>query len=407
MHSDLNACFASIECVLNPSLKGKPVAVGGSTETRHGIILAKSQEAKVCGVKTGEVIWQAKQKCPELIIIHPHYDQYVKYAELARDIYRRYTDLVEPFGLDECWLDVTGSTKLLGSGTHIANEIRETMKSELGLTVSVGVSFNKIFAKLGSDMKKPDAVTVITREEFKQKVWPLDASDLLGVGRSTAKKLAAYGINTIGELAKSDAGWMGRVFGKCGTDLWRFANGIDDSRVRPDGFRPPVKSVGHGITCTADLLDNREVWTVLLELSQTVGRRLKGYGLSATGVQVMVRDSNLAFSCFRTRLPFATRSATELARAATALFAENYTWKRDVRSVTITAINLISCGEPVQLDFFSDYKKHEKQERIDDTVIRIRSRFGEKAVFNACLMELRKVPRHPPKEAGLPGQMYR
>ena len=393
--------------MLDPLLKGKPVAVGGSTETRHGIILAKTPEAKRCGVITGEALWQAKSKCPELIVIHPHYEQYVKYSRFAREIYGRYTDLVEPFGLDECWLDVTGSGRLFGSGPEIAEEIRETIKSELGLTVSIGVSFNKIFAKLGSDMKKPDAVTVITREAFRQKVWPLDVGDMLGVGRATGKKLAYYGVRTIGDLAHCDAGWIGRVFGKCGLDLWRFANGLDDSRVSPHGFKAPVKSVSHGITCTADLFDEREVWTVLLELSQDVSRRLRGYGLSATGVQVTVRDSGLSFCQFQTRLPVATRSAIELSRAAMALFAECYTWGSDVRAVTIGAISLVASGEPVQLDFFNDYPKHERQEKIDDAVMQLRGRFGKNAVVNARLLGASKAPRHPPEDVRLPGQMYR
>lgn len=235
LHSDINSCFASIECMLDPSLKGKPVAVAGSAENRHGIILAKSQEAKAFGVQTAETIWQAKAKCPELIIIEPHYNEYVKYSGKVRDIYRRYTDLIEPFGLDEAWLDVSGSTRLFGSGEKIANKIRETVKFELGLTVSIGVSFSKVFAKLGSDMKKPDAVTVISREDFKNKVWPLPASAMIGVGRATAAKLSSFGVHTLGELAACEREWLIKHFGKCGNELWTFANGIDSSRVKPDG----------------------------------------------------------------------------------------------------------------------------------------------------------------------------
>ncbi len=393
--------------MLDPSLRGKPVAVGGSAETRHGIILAKTPEAKRFGVITGETLWQAKNKCPELIIVRPHYEQYVKYSRFVREIYGRYTDLVEPFGLDECWLDVTGSAGLFGSGLKMAEEIREAVKSELGLTVSVGVSFNKIFAKLGSDMKKPDAVTVITREEFKQKVWPLAVVELFGVGLATGRKLASYGVRTIGELARCETGWIKRLFGKCGLDLWRFANGLDESRVSTEGFAVPVKSVSRGITCTADLLDDREVWTVMLELSQDVSRRLRGYGLSATGVQVTVRETDLTFRQFQTRLPVATWSALELSRAAMALFAECYAWDGDVRAVTVRAINLVSSGEPAQLDFFNDYPKHERQEKIDDTVMQLRGRFGKNAVFNARLMGANKTPRHPPEDVRLPGQMYR
>ena len=279
LHSDLNACYASIECMLNPLLKGKPVAVAGSVEERHGIILAKSQEAKVCGVRTGEAVWQAKLKCPDIVLVPPHYDEYIKYSSFVRDIYRRYTDLIEPFGLDEAWLDVTGSQRLFGNGWQIAENIRETVKSELDLTVSIGVSFKKVFAKLGSDLKKPDAVTVITREDFKEKLWNLPAVEMIGVGRATFAKLNSYGIYTIGDLANCDRDWITRQLGKNGTELWIFANGFDTSRVKPDGYREPVKSIGHGITCSEDLVNAGEVWKVFLSLSQDVQRRLTGCGL--------------------------------------------------------------------------------------------------------------------------------
>ncbi len=217
LHSDLNACYASIECMLNPELRGKPVAVAGCVEDRHGIILAKSQEAKVCGVKTAEAVWQAKLKCPDLSVVPPHFEEYVKYSSMVRDIYRRYTDLIEPFGLDEAWLDVTGSQRLFGNGETIAHSIREAVKTELELTVSIGVSFNKVFAKLGSDLKKPDAVTVITREDFKEKLWKLPAVEMIGVGRATFQKLNSFGIYTIGDLANCDKDWITKQLGKCGT----------------------------------------------------------------------------------------------------------------------------------------------------------------------------------------------
>ena len=203
LHSDLNCFYASVEMMLDPRLRGKAVAVCGATEDRHGIVLAKSELAKRAGVKTGMVNWEAKQRCPDLILVPPQYEQYLKYSKLAHEIYYRYTDMVEPFGMDECWLDCTGSRGLYGDGPRIADEIRTAMREELGLTVSIGVSYNKIFAKLGSDMKKPDAVTVITSSDFKEKVWPLPASDLLYVGRATTKRLECYGIHTIGDIAEA------------------------------------------------------------------------------------------------------------------------------------------------------------------------------------------------------------
>ena len=407
LHSDLNACYASIECMLNPSLRDKPVAVAGNVENRHGIILAKSQQAKECGIKTGEAVWQAKIKCPDLVLVEPHYDEYIKYSSFVRDIYRRYTDLIEPFGLDEAWLDVSGSQWLFGNGKQIAESIREKVKFELGLTVSIGVSFNKVFAKLGSDLKKPDAVTVITRDEFKEKLWNLPASEMIGVGRATSAKLSSFGVHTIGDLANCDREWVTKQFGKCGTELWLFANGFDASRVKPDGYRTPIKSVGHGITCSADLVDATEVWRVFLSLSQDVHRRLTAYGLKACGVQIMVKDCNLFCRQFQKKLEIPTRSASELASAAIELFTENYAWNYDVRAVTVRAIDLVDMNAPAQLDLFTDMAKHEKIQKIDDTVLELRRRFGKNVIFNACLMQEEKIPHGNPEESVMPMRMFR
>ena len=267
LHSDMNAFYASVEMMLNPALRGKAVAVCGSTENRHGIVLAKSAIAKKAGVKTGMVNWEARQLCPDLIMVPPHYDQYLKYSKLAHEIYGRYTDLIEPYGMDEVWMDVTAS-RTYGSSREIAEKIRRSIREELGLTVSIGVSFSKVFAKLGSDMKKPDAITEITKENFKEKVWPLAASELLYVGRATERKLARYGIHTIGALAAIPPETLRGWFGVNGIQLWRFANGTDDSRVMRQDYVFPVKSVGHGITCSADLESEEEVWRIMLELSQ-------------------------------------------------------------------------------------------------------------------------------------------
>ena len=258
LHVDMNNFYASVECMLEPSLRGKPVAVCGSTEERHGIVLAKNYEAKAYGVQTAEAIWQAKQKCKNLVIVPPHYDQYLRFSNKARKIYERFTDKIEAYGMDECWLDVTGC--YLGSGPEIADIIRRTIKFELGLTVSVGVSFNKIFAKLGSDMKKPDAVTVIERHAFKEKIWSLPAEDLLGVGRATKKKLQKFGIKTIGELAGAPEDLMRREFGKNGVLLQQFARGNDMSEVKPCDYVMPIKSIGHGITTVQDLEKDKHLW---------------------------------------------------------------------------------------------------------------------------------------------------
>ena len=270
LHCDMNNFYASVECMLNPELKNKPVAVCGSVEERHGIVLAKNYAAKAFGVSTGEAIWQAKQRCQDLVIVEPHYEQYMKFSKLAREIYGRYTDQIEPYGMDECWLDVTGSG-CMGTGFEIADEIRRTVKFELGLTISAGVSFNKIFAKLGSDMKKPDAITCIEADSFREKIWCLPASDLLGVGRATEKVLSGYGIHTIGELAATSDDFLKCRLGKNGLAIKKYANGLDDSPVMRSDYVSPVKSIGHGITTMQDLENKAEVWCVMLELVQGEG----------------------------------------------------------------------------------------------------------------------------------------
>ena len=231
LHSDLNNFYASVECLYNPELQGKPVAVCGSQSSRHGIVLAKNYVAKAMGIKTGEVIWQAKQKCPGLIVVPPNFSLYLKFSRLATEIYRDYTDLIEPFGIDESWLDISSSAGLFGSGEKIAHEIRNRIKEEMGVTVSIGVSFNKVFAKLGSDLKKPDAVTIINQANFRQKIWPLPAKELLYVGRATSKKLDRVGISTIGAIAAAPREFLVNLLGKWGEALWVFANGYDVSIV--------------------------------------------------------------------------------------------------------------------------------------------------------------------------------
>lgn len=407
LHSDLNNCYASIECMLHPELQGKYIAVCGSTEDRHGIVLAKNQLAKKCGVKTGEVIWEAKQKCPQLTIVPPHMDQYIKFSKLVRSIYLRYSPEVEAFGIDESWIELTGSPLLKTKSPYeIANEIRETVKSETGLTVSIGVSFNKIFAKLGSDMKKPDAVTEITEETFREKVWPLPASELLYVGRATTEKLRRYGVNTIGDLARCEREFLTRILGVNGEKLWIYANGLDNSRVMPCDYEPPIKSIGHGITCTADLLNQEEVFHVLLELAQEVGYKLRKQELSATGVRISVRDNSLAHRGYQCKLDFPTQSYTAIARAGHDLFCRKHAWTNNIRSLTISAIDLVPADTPVQLDLWSDYSKHKRRVTLEQTVDDIRRRFGLNAINFAALTTGLKIPAHREIEYKMPSVMY-
>ena len=405
LHSDMNSFYASVEAMLDPSLKGKAVAVCGATEERHGIVLAKSELAKKAGVKTGMVNWEAKQRCPGLILVPPQYDQYVKYSRLAHEIYYRYTDLVEPFGMDECWLDVTGSGTY-GTGMEIAEKIRTACREELGLTVSIGVSFNKIFAKLGSDMKKPDAITEITRADFKEKVWPLAASELIYVGRATEKKLAGYGVHTVGELAAIPPDILQGWFGINGLKLWAYANGADKSRVMHKDFVSPMKSIGHGITCTADLDDEEEVSRVLLELSQDVGHRLRIHDLCAQGVQIYVRGNDLHGFQFQCKLPFRTQLPSEIAAAGFRLFQERYRWGTKVRAVCIRAIDLVPKSEVEQLNMFVDTARRDRRERLEDAIESLRDRYGKRAITYAALLGNLKMPDDGRHSIKMPGLMY-
>lgn len=406
LHSDMNCFYASVEMMLNPSLRGKPVAVCGSTEDRHGIVLAKSQKAKEAGVKTGMVNWEAKKCCPGLIVVPPQYDQYLKYSKLARAIYGRFTDLVEPYGMDECWLDVTESSYVGGDGMEIAEKIRRTIREELSLTVSIGVSFNKIFAKLGSDLKKPDAITEISEANFQEKIWPLPASDLLYVGPRTNEKLAKYGIRTIGQLAATDPDFLRRLLGVRGIDLWRYAAGRDESRVMPQDFVSPVKSIGHGITCTADLNTNEEVWKVMLELSQDVGHRLRVHRLDATGVQISIRSNELWGKQYQAHFQAATRSPRDIADLGRKLFEREYQWSTPVRAVSIRAIDLVPHGQPTQMNLFVDQKKLDRRDQLDDAIESIRRRFGKHAIIQAAVMGDLKMPNDGRCEVTLPGIMY-
>ena len=406
LHSDLNAFYCSVEMMLNPGLRGKAVAVCGSTEERHGIVLAKSEKAKKAGVKTGMAAWQAREKCPELLLVPPQYEQYLKYSKLAHEIYYRYTDLVEPFGMDECWLDVTDSRPVHGSGPEIAEKIRNAMREELGLTVSIGVSFNKIYAKLGSDMKKPDAVTVLDRENYRDRVWPLPVSELLYVGRATNARLHSYGIQTIGELAALEPELLHRWFGVNGLKLWQYANGADGARVMHRDFVSPIKSIGHGITCRTDLLNNDEVWKVLLELSQDVGHRLRLHGLTAKGVKVYVRENDLYGNQYQCRLPLHTQLPSEIAEAGFRLFRERYSWVNPVRALCIRAIELEEKQDEEQLSLFVDHERRDRRDRLEKTIESVRSRFGNKALTYAVLMGDLKMPSDGRELVKMPNQMY-
>ena len=407
LHSDLNNYYASVECMMDPSLKGKYVAVCGKREDRHGIVLAKNQAAKLCGVTTGEPIWQARQKCPDLVIVPPHFDLYIKYSKLMHKIYYRYTDHIEPYGLDECWLDVTASQQLFGSGEEIANAIREDAKRELGLTVSIGVSYNKIFAKLGSDMKKPDAVTVITQDNFRQMVWELPMGDLLGIGRQTNTKLLKKGLRTIGDVARCDPALLRNWLGINGEKLWLYANGLDHSRVRPFGDTPIPQSLGHGITCTSDLYDNVEVRKVICELSQNVSHRLRESGLTASRLQLGIKDNLLCRRDYQFCLKHPTQSWKELTEKAMQLFLLRYDWQSPVRALSVTALGLADASQSIQLDLFSNAAAMHRQDRLENSMESIRRRYGRKSIDVAAALSGLKMPLGEAEETLImPKAMY-
>ena len=387
LHSDLNAFFASVECLLNPELRGKPMAVGGSVEDRHGIIFAKSEEAKKFGVTTGEPIWQARKKCPNLIIVPPQRDQYLKYSALAREIYARFTDKIEPFGIDEAWLDLTGYERMFPDGYTAAEKLRKTVYDELGLTVSVGVSFNKVFAKLCSDLKKPNAVTVVRESEFRERLWPLPASEMLYVGRETAKKLDAHGIHTIGDIAATPVTYLEHLFGKSGVVMWQNANGLDVSPVSDSAESAPVKSISHGVTTSRDLTENDDIYRVILSLSREVSRRLRENRFYTRRIQITVRGNDLRFRDFQESLPFMTRAAPEIAQAAFSLFVKKYDRAVPIRMISVAAIALVSDETPEQLDLFGDHEKHGRAETLDSTVDEICRRYGNSSILPASLLK--------------------
>ena len=393
LHCDMNNFYASVECMLNPSIKDKPVAVCGSEKDRHGIVLAKNYYAKDYGVKTGDAIWQAKNKCPDLIVIDtPHFDEYSKYSKLARNLYREYTDLVEPMGLDECWLDVTASTLLFGKPKKISDELREKVKEKFNLTISVGVSFNKTFAKLGSDLKKPDATTEITKENFKEVVWPLPVSSLLGVGRKTNEKLREKVIYTIGDLANTKRERLEMLFGKNGAYLYDAANGLEDDEVQKYEELEEVKSISHGITTVKDLSNNDEVWKVMLELAQEIGLKLRAKKLRANGVSVSIRDEKLYWEQFQSKFKTSEQSAINIAKHAFKLFKSRYSWERKVRNVTIGVMYLADEDKPEQMSIFDAIYQKDKVEKAEKVMEDLNLRYGTEIVKNASLIEVDTLP---------------
>ncbi len=380
LHCDMNNFFASVECVKNPTLAGKPMAVCGNIENRHGIILAKNPLAKAFGITTGEPVVRAQAKCRHLIIVEADYDEYIRYSASARKIYDEYTDLVEPLGIDECWLDVTGSRSLFGDGEKIANILRERIKAELGVTISVGVSFNKIFAKLGSDMKKPDAVTCISQIGFREKIWKLPVCELFGVGDATCSKLKSCGIFTIGQLANAYPPMIKRKLGINGLKLIEAANGRDNSPVVRGDAAMEAKSISRGTTAYRDLQTPEEVWTVTLALCEEIGHALFSCHKKAFCVGISVRDCRLNHFQYQHKLTCPTDSYSVIAKEAFSLFAIRHHFDLPLRSVTVAATELCPENIPIQTDMFSDSSFTERSELLDRIMDRINNRFGKNKI---------------------------
>ena len=378
----MNAFFASVELLDRPDLADKPVAVCGDPSSRHGIILAKNQQAKDFGIKTAETIWQARKKCPDLVLLPSHHEKYRHYYHLINQIYQQYTDMVEPFSVDESWLDVTGSQKLFGSGREIADEIRNRVKKELGLTLSAGVSFNKIFAKMGSEYKKPDATTEITRENFKELLWPLPVEEMFFVGFATAQKLRGIGITTIGGLAQAGEDFLMSLLGKQGPLLASYAAGRDESPVALFTHRDQIKSVGNGSTFRRNLLGEDDIMTALVGLSDTVAARLRWHQLKASGVKVDIRDPEFNDVSKQRQLELPTNLAGEIKNAAMEIIKSFWDLNKPIRQITITGINLVSEDEDQQLSFFAaaSQENRDKTDSIERTMDDIRAKFGKASI---------------------------
>lgn len=397
-HIDCDSFYASVEELYHPEHRGMPIAVGGSPENRHGIILAKTQPAKALGVKTGEPLWEALRKCPNLIIFPPDFKKYMRFSGLVRNICLRYTDFVEPFGLDESWLDVTDCAEKYGGGYALARRIQQTVLEEVGITVSIGISFNKVFAKLGSDYKKPFGITEITRKNYRKKVWELPVNDLLMIGRATKAKLNKKGIQTIGQLANTGIENLKRWFGKNGYTLYAFANGEDRSPVARYSDARTIKSIGNSATLPRDAVTPDEVKEVIFVLAEAVARRLRAKKLKGRVISVSMKNSALYSFTRQRRIEHYTNITSEIAKTAFELFKQNYNWELSVRSLGVCISDLESEEISEQICMFSAGAKREKLESLDKTVDDIKRRFGNYSVQRACLLSDEEITRFNPHD---------
>lgn len=388
LHIDLNSFFASVECLLDDTIADKPVAVTGSVSDRHGVVLAKNQLAKKLGITTGMTAYQAKKLAPDIVLRETHYDLYVKYSRAVKAIFFEYTDYVESFGIDEAWLDVTSCRKFGGDAFKIADEIRCRVKDEIGLTVSIGISFNKVFAKLGSDMKKPDAITVIAYDDFKTKIYPLPVENLLYVGRATKKKLNNLTIKTIGDLAEFDEKLLVAHLGKWGSVLHSYALGKDNSEVKKYLEKDDYKSIGNSLTFYRDLENDLDVETLLLLLSESVCSRMTDYGYKyARTVTLTITDNMLSSVTRMAKLKHPTNISTEVSDLAFKLFKDNFNWQLKVRGLGVSISDFTNAD---QISFDTSVEKQMKLENLEQTIENLRYRFGRSAINRAVVLREEK-----------------
>lgn len=398
LHVDANSFYASVECLYRPEIRGGPVAVCGDPEARHGIVLTSNGLAKKQGVRTGMAIWQARQCCPSLVTVPPDFPLYIHFSQMMRRMYEEYTDRVESFGLDECWLELTDPRVTMAQGANIGHEIRHRVKTELGITVSVGVSFNKVLAKLGSDYKKPDAVTVFAPENYQEKINPLPARDLLYVGPKTGKKLADCGVNTIGDLARAPASMLKSRLGKNGLMLKSFANGLDTSPVMPSNLSIPLKSLGNSTTTPHDIVTLDDARCVYYLLAESVGARLRENGFRCGCVSISIRTTALdTYSC-QQALSMPTAITSEIADAACGLFAHHFLRFLPLRSVGLHCSSLQPDTAPIQLDMLGDEEKRQRLERLDGALDGLRRRFGHQVVQRGLVLTDKGFAQINPKE---------
>ena len=398
LHIDANCFYASVECLYHPEYRGKPLAVCGDPEARHGIVLTATYPAKRQGVKTGMAIWQAKQVCPSLIVRAPDYSLYKYFSELMGQMWREYTDRVEPFGLDESWLDVSAPGMDLEKGGILADTIRQRVKDELGLTVSIGVADNKVFAKLGSDMKKPDGTTVIVPERVEQMIWPLPVCNLLYVGPATFHALRKLNILTIGRLATAPDKVIHEHLGVNGMMLKRFALGLDRTPVREATYENDAKSIGNSITPPRDLLTAEDAKCVLTVLCESVASRLRDHHLMGKEITVSCRSTDLSWQGSQAPLKRATFLTDDLLEAARALFDARYRDRLPIRGLGVCCSRLCPASTPMQTDVWGGLRGFEKHAELDRTVDDIRVRFGADAVIRGNLLTRPELSGIHPKD---------